>query len=225
MKRIAFALFAVLLVVALVACGAGKPTAEEILRRAADTMAATQTLQFILEREGEPIQLEAMMNAAILSAQGAYQAPDSVYATVKVNAQGIVAEAEVLWLPGGIFYKLPPLIPNYKPIALEGAFDAAAIFDAEVGLPHILIGLANPKLVGEEDVEGTMTYHVSAQAEGSDLANLVGGAVPPGPTAVDIWVAKDTYEVVRVVLTEEAGNKWLLDFYGFGEPVEIPAPQ
>lgn len=225
MKRVAFALLAVLLAVALVACGGGKPTAEEILRRAADTMAATQTLQFTLEREGDPIQLEAMMNAAVLSATGAYQAPDSVHATVKVNVQGVVAEADVLWLPEGIFFKLPPLIPSYRSIALEGAFDAGVIFDAEVGLPHILTNLGSPELVGEEDLDGVMTYHVSAQAEGSDLANLVGGAVQPGPTAVDIWVAKETYEVVRVTVSEAEGGKWLLDFYSFGEPVEIPSPQ
>lgn len=224
MKRLqvlAFVLFAGLV---LAACGGGQPTAQELLARAADSIAQAESLQFTLEREGDPIPLEAMMNAAVLSAAGAYQAPDSVHATVKVSAQGMIAEADVLWLPDGILFKLPPLIPDYMQIELEGAFDAAAIFDAEVGIPKILTSFQAPQLLGEEDLDGVATYHISAQADGSDLSNLVGGAVQPGPAAVDVWVDKRTGDVVRIVITEESGGKWLLDFFAFNEPVEIPVP-
>jgi hypothetical protein len=224
MKRFQLLVFVVLAAAMLAACGGGPPTAQELLAGAADSIAQAESLQFTLEREGDPIPLEAMMNAAVLSAEGAYQAPDSVHATVKVSAQGMIAEADVLWLPDGILFKLPPLIPEYMPIELEGAFDAAAIFDAEMGIPKILTSFQTPRLVGEEDLDGVATYHVSAQADGSDLSNLVGGAVQPGPAAVDVWVDKKTGDVVRIAISEESGGKWLLDFFAFGEPVEIPVP-
>lgn len=210
--------------VELAACGGRQPTAQELLEQAADRMAQAESLQFTLEREGDPIPMEAMMNAAVLSAEGAYKAPDSVHATVKVSAQGMIAEADVLWLPDGILFKLPPLIPEYMQIDLEGAFDAVAIFDAEVGIPKILTSFQTPGLDGEEDLDGIATYHVSAQADGSDLSNLVGGAVQPGPAAVDVWVDKKTGDVVRIAITEEGGGRWLLDFFAFNEPVEIPVP-
>ncbi len=209
----------------LAACGGGQPTADEVLSQASDTMAAVESLQFIIEREGDPIPITAgMLSAAILGAEGVYQSPDSVYATVKVSAQGVVAEAEFLWNADGVFFKLPPLVAAFTPVDLQETFNATDIFQADVGLPRILKELEAPEFGEEEDIEGVEAYHITAEADGSELSALVGGAVEPGPATLDVFVDKETSEVVRVVITEASGGRWLIDFFAFGEPVEIPTP-
>lgn len=131
-----------------------------------------------------------------------------------------VTDAEVLWVTEGIFLRLPPLVAD-----MGEAFDAAQIFSADSGIPYVLVEVLNdPSLVGEEDIEGVPTYHITAQASGEDLRGLVGGAVAPGDAAVDLWVDTATSEVVRVAVAESDGNGWQLDLFGYGEPVDIPTP-
>ncbi len=93
-----------------------------------------------------------------------------------------------------------------------------------MGIPAILRALENPTLVGEEDVDGVTAYHITAATDGEMISGLVGGAVQPGPATLDLWIAKDTMYVIRITIAEEGENGWLVDFFGYNEPVEIPTP-
>jgi hypothetical protein len=217
-------LVGIALALVLAACGGGALSARDLLDQAAGKLAEAESVQFAIEREGPPVIIDPATGIAMLGATGAYQSPDSVHARVRVDARGMVAEAEVLWVAEGIFFKLPPLVASYQPIDLGDTFDAGDIFDAAVGLPAILRGLESPELVGEEDVDGITAYHITAQADGAEIAAVVGGAVQPGPATLDVWIAKDSGEVVRAVVTEESGDRWLIDLFAYGEPVEIPSP-
>ncbi len=209
----------------LVGCGGGQLTAADILTQSADAMAGIDSVQFAIERQGEglSISLTPTMNVLLLGATGGYQAPDSATAAVRVNAAGMVAEAEMLWQGGETFYKLPPLVAAFTPVELTG-FSISDIFNAEVGIPAILRALENPTLVGEEDVDGVTAYHITAATDGEMISGLVGGAVQPGPATLDLWIAKDTMYVIRITIAEEGENGWLVDFFGYNEPVEIPTP-
>jgi len=215
----------VLALMVLTACGGGGLTPAQILANSAEAMKQVDTVQWAITRDGPPIQLDPTMGLTALSAEGAYQAPDSVYAVVKVQAGGMVAEAELLWTAEGVFFKLPPLKPSFAPIQLPAAFNPADIFSEEVGIPYVLTNvLTNPSLAGEEDIDGTKTYHITARAEGQDLSGLVGGAVAEGTATVDLWINKSTSQIVRAVVTEADGSSWTLDLFGYGEAVEIPTP-
>jgi hypothetical protein len=215
-----------LVVVMLIACGGGALTPEQILANSAEAMKQVDTVQWSIAREGPPIQLDPTMGLSALSAEGAYQAPDQVYAVVKVQAGGMIAEAELVWTAEGVFFKLPPLRPSFGPIDLPATFNPADIFSEEVGIPYVLTNvLTNPSLAGEEDIDGTRTYHITAQAEGQDLSGLVGGAVAQGTATVDLWINKSTSQIVRAIVMESDGSSWTLDLFGYGEPVEIPVPQ
>jgi len=101
----------------------------------------------------------------------------------------------------------------------------AALFGAE-GIPAVLKGgVQNPKLVGEEKIEDVDTYHLSGEADGKVLAPLTAGALTEGTLyPVDVWIEKATSNLVRVHITEPENNGWLIDVFGFNEPVEITAP-
>lgn len=225
MKRAFSILLGLGLVLTLVACGGKAPTAAELLSQAADAMAAVKSLQFTIERQGEAVVIDPDSGLAMLSAAGEYEAPESVHAKVKGEVMGMVTEADVLWLAEGIYFKLPPLFAQYTPIELESTFDAAGIFSVDTGIPNILKEqLDSPSLVGEETVEEFDTYHITAQAEGENLSNLVGAVVQSGTATVDIWIDKDAKYVVRILITEADGSGWQVDFFAFEEPVEIPSP-
>jgi len=225
MRRVMLAVGVISALILLAACGGGGVTPEQLLADSAQAMKDVQTVQWAIEHEGEPIVLDPTQGLTALSATGSYQAPSSVYAMVKVQAGSIVAQAEVLWTADGAFFKLPPLRPNFGPIELPGTFNPADIFNEEVGIPHVLTEvLTSPTLAGEEDLEGTATYHLTAQAAGEDLSGLVGGAVAEGTATVDLWINKDSKELVRVIVTEADGSTWTVDFFSYGEPVEIPTP-
>lgn len=218
--------FVVIIAMLLASCTGGQPTAAELLVQSAETMSQVDSLQFYIERQGEPVQINVgLASVSVVGADGVYQAPDNVHATVTVELSGAVAEAEVLWITDGIYLKFPPLLNDFSPQDLGETFNAAEIFSAAEGIPFVLREvLSEAELVGEEDVEGIATYHITGTAEGEELGGLVGGAVAPGTATVDVWIDKETSEVVRITLNEADGNGWLLDFYGYGEAVEIPTP-
>jgi hypothetical protein len=208
----------------LAACGAGKPGVEEVLAGASATMAAVDTLQFTLERVGDPVMLIPEQNIAALGADGMYRAPDEVYALLKIQIGGLVGEAEVVWNASGVYFKLPPLQPEYGPIDLEGTFNPTDIFDPAAGIPYILTDvLTGAKLGRDEDIDGVPCYHITAEAEGASISALIGGVALADTISVDLWIDKSTQEIVRITLTEADESSWIIDLYGYGEAVEIPA--
>jgi len=212
-------------IIVLAGCGGSQPTAADLLSDSAEAMSNVETLQFAITREGDPFVLIPEQNISALGAEGAYQAPDSVHATLKVQMGSLVGEADVVWNADGSFYKLPPLINSYAPLDLGDTFDPVMIFDTEVGIPFILTnGLNNATIVGEEDLDGVATYHISADAAGSTIANLIGGAAVEGSVGIDVWLDKETKQLVNITITEGDGSRWIVDLFGYGEPVEIPSP-
>jgi hypothetical protein len=212
----------------LSACSGGAANPQELLVKGADAMGQAQTLKFSIERQGDPISLDVApgMSADLLGVEGAYQAPSSVHAAAKVQVGGNVGEADILWTADGAYVKLPPLLTSYTPINLEGKLDAADIFSTEIGIPYIMKEkLIDPALNGEENLDGVATYHITATAKGEDLGGTIGGtSLEPGDATVEVWIAKDTSQVVRILVTETNGSIWTVDFFDYGQPVEIPTP-
>jgi hypothetical protein len=218
----------VLLAAALImtACGGETLTAEEILTASADAMTEVETVSFVIEREGEPFVIDPENGINAIGADGVYRAPSDVYATVQVTAGGFITDAEVIWLQEGIFLQLPPLIPEFTEVSAGVTFDPALLFSAEQGIPAIMRGgLTDLTLVGQEDLDGLPTHHITASADPQALSDILGGAIPFEDPTVDLWVNRNTDQLVRVLITEVDGEStWLLDFFGYGEPVEIPTP-
>src|SRR5216110_1943284 len=107
MKR--FLLLALTCLIVLAGCQSG-PTAQDILGKAAQNMTQAKSLKFTIERTGPPVQVKlGNTSVGVTGADGAYQAPDKVYAKVKAQVAGLVTEGEVLWQPSGPLFKHPML--------------------------------------------------------------------------------------------------------------------
>lgn len=233
MKRMAGMLVAVMLLLLLGACQSGTsgptptptPTPAERLTFAANEMSTVSSLKFAITRNGDPKVLDmGFFSVGLVSAEGAYQAPDQVHAVIKMQMGGAVQEGQVLWLPEGTYAMLPPMSETFSEFPVEEEFNAPDIFSAETGLPSILKTLEDPVLVGTEEVETYQTYHIRATAQGEELTGLTAIPLAEGEATVDVWIDQATNYVVRVQVTESDGNGWLIDFYDFNEPVDIPQP-
>jgi hypothetical protein len=225
MKR-SILLLAIVCSLVMAACNQAAPTPapEELLAQAATAMEAVQSLQFTIERIGDPVPIEESLNASLLSAAGEYDATNGVHVRASVQIGETPGEIDMLWIANGMYISIPPL-PYMPPPGGGIGFDPTIIFDPESGLPYILTEvLQNPTIIGTEQVEEFETYHVTAQASGEDLATLAGGAVSAGETTVDLWIEVSTSRVVRINLSETENTGYLIDFYAFDEPVEIPTP-
>lgn len=221
MKR--FLLFLVVVILLLTAC---QPpvTAQSLLTNAGDNMLAAETVKFELTRIGEPVQASlGTTSIGVAGAEGAFQAPDKVHATVKATMGGLASEGDVLWIGETVYFKHPFLSPEYTAIEVEG-FDAPGIFSADRGIPNVIKTLQGAELGETEDIDGVQAYHINATAPGDSLTAITGSAVATGDVRLDIWVATETLQVVRVMIAEENDNGWQLDFFDYGVPVEIPEP-
>jgi hypothetical protein len=100
----------------------------------------------------------------------------------------------------------------------EFGFSPVDVFQEE-GLPAALQeSIVEPVLEGEETIEGVNTYHVTGTVDGESIATLTAGVVTTEDMAIDIYVDTETFQVVRVVLTESSGDRWLVDLFAYGEP-------
>jgi hypothetical protein len=221
MKRVL--LLCLVFVLLLVACKK-EPTAQEIMNGAAAKMSEATSLEFAITRQGTPAEVAlGDTTVGVTGANGQYEAPNKVHATVQAQASGFTTEADVLWVPEGKYFMHPLLSPSYSLVDLEG-FDAPAIFTAEQGIPAVLQSLGGATIVGTEDIDGVQAYHITADAQGEALTGLTGSVLAAGTAKVDLWIAVDTSELIRLQVTEADGNGWTVDFFNYNQPVAIPTP-
>lgn len=207
------------LLAALTACGGGGGglTVEEILANAAQATLDTETVQFTITREGDLPVIESSTGAKFISADGFYQAPDTVNVVIRAETLFGIQDFGVVWAPTGNTMTIPGLGTVEIPDEFE--FSPTTLFQQR-GLPTVLTeSLEDATLVGEETYEGTEVYHITGTSSGESLSSLVAGAVAVEDMMVDVYIDRETFRVVHIDLTEEGGGRWLLDLFSYNEEV------
>jgi hypothetical protein len=227
MKRVVSILLMMAAGMAVLTACAKPITVEEILVKSSQAMGAVETVKFTIERQGDPasITLGEGVTAALISAIGEYASGDG-HALVKADVPLLgPTEADVLWVDEKGYFQALPVIPIYIEFSIEG-FSLTTIFTGHGSISHVLSDhLFSPTLVGEEDLEGTATYHVQGQVDSAELEDLTAGYIAEGTAILDFWIDKATFHVVRLVITEADGNGWQIDLYEYGADITIEAPQ
>ena len=150
------------------------PTPEQYLEKAAEAMAGVTTVQFNLNRDGEPLVLDSSLGALFISATGEYEAPDRVHANVKADIAENIIALDFLWLPEGVFMT-NPLTGQYMAQPLEVPLDPSMLFDPQVGLSRILASrIEAAEYIGLEQIDGQDTIHLRGltDAETVPLSSL-----------------------------------------------------
>ncbi|MGD2048829.1 MAG: LppX_LprAFG lipoprotein [Chloroflexota bacterium] len=233
MRQFLFLLFASLLVVACNQTEPEKLPPEQIVANSADRMIDLDGFRFTIDISGAPVFLDVDQNFSLASAEGFYVAPDKAIAAVRVLAPGLVTEVNILsvdqeqWLSGLVSDEWTALPPDW-------GFNPATLVDAESGFISTLTSdLSELELSGMSKLDGgpdQELFLISGTMDGGRISELSQGLISPDRLRVQLWIAPDTFELVRVVLdtglsgeTEET-TVWQVDFRDFDQTVEISPP-
>lgn len=169
-----------------------------------------------------------------------YVAPGIMQARVRVVAAGIPIDIDIYSQGALQFYRAIWTGNQWVQQAFAQDFNPETLIAENTGFEAALKALIDLSYVGEATLEsGVQTYHLSATANGPDVAALLGGLIEPlGVVEVEAYVDKTTRQPARFVITEhdspyavtpEAGQAaqpvvWTIDIYDINAPSEVTPP-
>jgi hypothetical protein len=204
----------------------GTATPQEYLNRAADAVLKLKSAQFTLTREGTPAVLDEKNGITFTVAQCSYAAPDRVSCNVKISSRGgTILQLTRVWVPEGMFQS-NPLTRQFGKAPPDASFNGAVLF-ARTGIPQILqTSVQKTQVVGTETIRDKSTLHFKGEVRGDKLNPLMGTVLTPEVMyPVDLWMEEPSADLVKIHVTESAGNGWLIELFARNEAVEIPTPQ
>lgn len=193
------------------------PTAQEILVSSSEAMLAIESVGFSIEHDGEPPVIDASTNTKFISVSGFFQAPDTVQATVRADTLLGVQDLGIVWSPAGNSMTIPGLGQTAIPDGL--GFNPITIFGAEGLSDTLAMAIVDPILLGEESLDGVPTYHLTGTASGETLSAYTAGTVIVSDLGMDLQINRETFQVVRITLTEQSGDTWLIELFSYNEEV------
>lgn len=209
------------------------PTPQDIIQQAVDRLTTTSGFHFGVNLSGAPAYLDPTGTIAFRTAVGDFVAPDRAQAAVRAAAFGLLTDVNVISI-GPDQWQTNILTKQWEQLPPDFGFNPGALFDAANGLPAILTAdLSNAALNGREKIEGGPDQElivISGQVAGERLAVISGGLIGPQAVDVTLWIAPDTYEIVRILVnepepdSEEGASVWQLDFSNYDQEVVINAP-
>ena len=195
-------------------------------------MQALAGFHFALAVSGAPAPLDPAGALSLARADGDFTAPDKAQAAVLVRLSGFVTRVEVISIAGQQ-WQTNPLTGQWEELPPDWGFNPAVLFDAEIGLQAILADdLDDLALTGREtlaDGPEAELYALTGVVVGERLRRMSGGLIESAPVAAQLWVAPETFELARVILTEtavgeEEARVWQVDFTNYDRAATIEPP-
>lgn len=222
--------------VMLTACGDAPdepPPPQEIVLRSAERMKTVRGFEFVIDRSGAPVFLDYDETISFRRAEGRFNAPDQVSSSVRIIAPGIVAEARIISM-AGLQWETNLLTGEWQASDPVYSFNTTRLFDPQTGIPAILANdLAALALNGLEElpeVPGKELYVLEASLQGEHAYEMTYGMIDNDPLEIKLWIAPDSFDLYRVLLTDPAnpGDEedtiWQIDFWNFDRTFEIEQP-
>lgn len=228
----AFSLCSAVLI-ALAACGGGGTTSsgldtKSILESTAKRLDAVKTVHFEMAIEGEAF-IDTARTTMLRSANGDIVPPDQMQTKIKVAIVTINLDLSLVAI-GGDRYMTDPVTGRWGPAQPGFDYSPTVLFDKQQGLSSVLGKLTDVEQLAATQVNGVETYHLRGKADRATIEPLTSGAIDGDTITVEFWVAKDSFNLLKLVLTEPKTDKaqpavWTLTFGKFDEPVTIARPQ
>ena len=214
------------------------PDPRAILERAAERVAAAESLAFVLEHQSGSTLIspglllnraEGVINRpANTPATSPANAPADFRITLDLEASGSFLQVSVIAVAEGAF--MTNLFSGqWEPI------DRAAIpfrlDDVAQTFAELIAAVESPELAGEERLEGYAAYRIRGTLPAESLAQLAPAALTGTDVAVEIWADRAEVRLPRALLTgplsagdgPEAGRTLTLE--ALNPPAEITAPE
>ena len=232
-----FYLLLLVLLLGMVACQSDATpeiSAQEIVANTAVRMAETAGFRFRIVQDGAFVYVDPDGILAFRSAEGVYTAPDKTAASVKIIAPGLITDVEVISI-GETQWQTNVLTQAWEELPPNWGFNPTVLFDDEIGLQAILaedvtdLQFEGTENLAESDGPDGEFLKVSGKVAGERLLEMSGGLIGNQPAEVTMWVQPETFELMRITLTEpvpdsEESSNWVVDFAKYDETVEIVPP-
>ena len=195
---------------------------------AAATGAMDSLESFSYEMEVRVSSGDVLLPETVVSVHGSFLKPDRQRLSLNLRLGFLAIDMETVSI-GEDLYIRDPLTGEWslEPDALEGAYAQGGLLFLDRSSAEDVI------LVGDEFLDGEAVHHLQGVLDPSFLAGLPGAeAMEFHSVELDHWVGMEDLlfrrSVLRVVYVDERGETltfgaWV-DFFGFGEPVDIEAP-
>jgi lipoprotein LprG len=208
------------------AAPSGAPSVTDVMTRAAAAARAAKAFHFSLSQTNGSLPMP--LNLRLISADGDYVAPDKIKAAVKAKASSVNLAVDLIAV-GDKTWITNPFTRRWT--SLPGV-TVADIADPPAIVTSILDGLRDPKLAGQEDVDGVKTYRITGTMDSGALVQAFGDAAKPGnKVAIEVWVGVDDNLPRRARLTGKLSNDDAdnvvrqVDLSKFGSTVDIKPPE
>lgn len=207
-----------------------QPDPVVLSRQAADAIEALKSFHFLLEHEngGTPI----VLNLSMTRAEGDISKPDRLRADVEARATQLGnANVKVKVVNVGDKAVITNPFTPTQWLPLPGENRLADIFDPGAGTTAALRAVKNPKITGEETINGVKVWRVEGDVDATALSAVASTIAEPGYTVKGTaWVGQDKPLVHRIRLDGPLGSKdpkdivRKIDLSKFDEPLTIELP-
>jgi hypothetical protein len=207
-----------------------QPDPAVLAQQAADAMEAVNSLHFLLEHEngGTPI----VLNLNMTRAEGDLVKPDRLRADVEAKATQLGnANVNVKAVNVGDELMVTNPFNSRQWVTVPGDNRLASIFDPAAGTTAALRSVKNPRITGEETINGVKVWRIEGDVDAGELQEALSTVAEPGYTAKGTaWVGQEQPLVYRIRLEGPLGPKdpqnivRKLDLSNFDENVSIELP-
>jgi lipoprotein LprG len=209
------------------ATSASPVTAESVLSSASQRWSKTQSAHFVLTIDGKAY-LDSAQTLALRDAEGDLARPDSVQARAKIAASLATLDIQLVAI-GPDMYITNFISGNWEKAPNDFGYNPAVLFSDTDGIGAVLTQLKTPKLEKDDSVDGTDAHVVSGTVDAATINKMTAGAITADNIAVKIWIAKDTSDILKVVITPPASadnqaGTWTLLVTDHNKPVTIESP-
>ena len=233
--RLLLVTFSVLLVLLLAACGdssgggGAQVDTKTILDNTAKRLNEVKSVHFDVAIDGDAF-IDTSRTIALRSASGDIVTPDQMQTKITIGLGSANIDVSLVTL-GNDKYQTNPVTGQWGPAQAGFDYSPTVLFDKEKGLSTIIGKLRDVEQLGDEQVNGQSAYHLKGKVEKAAIDPITSGAIEGDPVNVELWIAKDSSNLLKLVLAEpQTPNKakpatWTLTFDKFDQPVTITRPQ
>jgi hypothetical protein len=183
------------------AAAGGAGEVRSILEAASQRLAETNSLHFSLQVEGTTY-IDDGRTIQLSSAEGDVVRPDKVKASFKAEIAGLAISTIELITVGDQSWTTNIITGDWEPAPTEFGYDATILFSDTEGLGYVMLNAVDPVLLPDEKLNDRDVYHIKTSGDAELIGPVTSDTMIGYPVGIDVWIDKETLDVVKVVLVE-----------------------
>lgn len=203
-------------------------TAPEILARASQRMAVTETVRFQLAIEGTTF-IDPARTIQLLGANGLLVRPDRMSSSFKAKVAGAIVALKLITV-GPTSWMTDLITGNWGIAPQEFGYEPNILFDNASGLGPVLLQLQEPRLLATEEIRDRAAHHIAATVPRPIIDPVTAYTMSGDPVAVEVWIDQETGDLLRIKLVEPPSPEnadpatWVLNISDHGKRATIEPP-